>query len=191
MKYPQLIILSFLILPLSCSAGDQSESDAQTARNVIAHYFTTKANISHTHHPSFVTGDFNGDGITDIAILFQPAKTVTTSRQVQTSTPWAFPGSVQSDAYQTSLVIINGTSGGWFSPDTKVYALLDKSGSLQTPSFQLAVKRKSDKEYTHLQAMLPVKHTGDLIVLPTEAGIDTIIFWDRTKYNLHVPVETP
>lgn len=191
MKFPQLILLSFLILPLSCSAGDNSESDAQTARNIIAHYFTTKANISSTHRPSFVRGDFNGDGITDIAILFQPANTVTTSRQVQTSTPWAFPGSVQSDAYQTSLVIINGTRGGWFSPDTKVYALLDKSGSLQTPSFQLTVKRKADKEYANLQAMLPVKHPGDLIVLPTEAGIDTILFWDRTKYNLHVPAEVP
>jgi hypothetical protein len=191
MNYPQLILLSFLILPLSCSAGGQSEPDAQTARNVIAHYFTTKASVSPTHHPSFVTGDFNGDGITDIAILIRPAKTVTTSRQVQTSTPWAFPGSVQSDVYQTSLVILNGTSGGWFSPDTKVYALLDKSGSLQTPSFQLTVKRKADKEYAQLQAMLPVKHAGDLIVLPTEAGIDTIIYWDQTKYRLHVPAEIP
>ena len=53
------------------------------------------------------------------------------------------------------------------------------------------VKRKADKEYFRIQASLPARHTGDLIVLPTEAGIDTYIYWDQTKYRLYVPTETP
>lgn len=191
MKPLYLFLLSFLVLSLSCSAKDDAKHDAKTAQDIIAHYFTAKASVSHSHRPSFVTGDFNGDGVMDMAVLFRPAPTVTTSRQVLASTPWTFPGSVQADTYQTSLAIFNGSRDGWLSPDIKVFALLDKSGSLQTPSFQMMVKRKTDKEYAHLQGLLPAKHPGDLIVLPTEAGIDTYIYWNHTTYKLHVPVETP
>jgi len=191
MKPLYLFLLSFLVLPLACSAKDDAKHDAKTAQGAIAHYFTAKASLSHSHRPSIVTGDFNGDGVMDMAVLFRPAPTVTTSKQVTTSTPWAFPGGVQADTYQTSLAIFNGSRDGWLSPDTKVFALLDRSGSLQTPSFQMMVKRKTDKEYARLQGLLPAKHRGDLIVLPTEAGIDTYVYWDQTTYKLHVPVETP
>jgi hypothetical protein len=77
------------------------------------------------------------------------------------------------------------------SADTQVFALLDNSGVLETPSFQLLVKKKHAQGYRQHQGGLPVKHTGDLIILPTESGIDTYIYWDKTTYKLHVPKETP
>ena len=77
------------------------------------------------------------------------------------------------------------------SADTQVYVLLEKSGVLETPSFQLMQKNKSDPDYSQIQAMLPVKNAGDLIVLPTEAGIDTYIYWYKTSYRLFTPDEVP
>ncbi|MCI0506526.1 MAG: hypothetical protein L0Z73_10505 [Gammaproteobacteria bacterium] len=191
MKPSHLFILSSLLLSLSCNAKDDVKVDAKIAQDAITQYFTAKATVTKSRQPAFITGDFNGDGIKDMAVLFRPAQTVTTSKQVQTSSPWAFPGSVQSANYHTSLAIFNGGSGDWLSPDTQVFALLDKSGSLETPSFQLMLKKKTDNEYAQLQAMLPAKHQGDLIVLPTEAGIDTYVYWDKTTYKLYVPMETP
>ena len=87
MKSRLLIIVPLLLLPLSCSARDDGKPSAQAVQDAIAHYFTTKASVSRAHRPSFVTGDFNGDGITDMAVLFRPAQSVAGSAQVQISTP--------------------------------------------------------------------------------------------------------
>ncbi len=35
------------------------------------------------------------------------------------------------------------------------------------------------------------KVNGDIIILPTEAGIDTYVYWDSDSYKLHIPEEEP
>ena len=191
MKIGRLIAIPLFLLTLSCSAKDTTTVNVKTAKNIVTHYFATTAKVATTRQPAFITGDFNGDGIEDLAVLIKLDGTLSTSRQVQVSSPWEFPGSVQSNSYATSLVIINGSKDGWMSADTQVYVLLDKSGVLETPSFQLMQKNKSDPDYSQIQAMLPVKNAGDLIVLPTEAGIDTYIYWYKTSYRLFTPDEVP
>lgn len=189
-RYKKLTLL-ILLIPLSCSADSPDSVDTKTVSVIITHYFTSQARISFDAQPNYVTGDFNGDGNSDLAVLFYPQKKIEASKQVHVSKPWVFPGSVQSKAYSKSLAIINGSSNGWMSSGAKVYALLDYSGVLVTPSFQLIYKNNTEKDYAQRKAMLPTQNNADLLILPTEAGVDTYIYWDGNSYKLFVPEEMP
>ena len=113
------------------------------------------------------------------------------NKQVMFSTPWHFAGKLPKDKQHTSLAIINGHADGIKSKNTSEFAMLDYTGVLETPSFSLIRIKQGDKDYKQHQAMLPVKSSGDILVLPTEAGIDTYVYWDKDRYKLHVPEEVP
>ena len=191
MKISWPILTALLLLTLSCNASDTPAINAATVQQLIPHYFGKGANISDKKHPNFVSGDFNNDGTQDIAILFQPDASAKPNTQVKTSTPWQFPGSEKSNKYSTSLAIINGERDGFLSTQTKVFGLLDYSGVLETPSFELILVKSTDEEYREYQAMLKDKTNGDILILPTEAGIDTYIYWNKDKYEFFVPEEVP
>jgi hypothetical protein len=190
-RISSLIILAVLLTPLNCVAKDVETINAKTVRKVIQYYFSADAKVSIDSQPSYVTGDFNEDGLTDIAVLIYPQKKIIPSKQVQLSLPWAFGGNVQSDKYHKSLAIINGCPNGWFSTSTKIFVLLDTSGVLEAPSFHLIVSKRSASDYGQHLKLLNLRKAGDLIILPTEAGIDTYILWDRSTYKLHITEESP
>lgn len=187
-KLTCLIVLAVLIAPLNCRAKNKIIINSEKVKNLIEYYFSDDANIADDSRPYFLTGDFNGDGEGDIAILFYPTEDIKPSKQLQQSWPWAFEGSIQSNKIHKSLAIINGQPSGWTSPNAKAFALLDKSGALETPSFQLMMKKRSE---VRAKNILPIPVAGDILILPTEAGIDTYVYWDKSEYKLHVPDEIP
>ncbi|MGD8837280.1 MAG: hypothetical protein PVJ19_20210 [Desulfobacteraceae bacterium] len=190
-KFCGLILLIALLIPLNCDAKDTTTINGETVQKLMQHYFSADAKVGDDRLPYYGTGDFNADGINDVAVLFYPQQNMKQSKQVRPSWPWAFEGSMQSDKHYKSLAIINGHPDGWMSPNTQVFALFDKSGTLETPSFQLIVKKRSENDYAQHLKGLPVPTAGDLIILPTEAGIDTYIFWNKSTYKLHIPEEVP
>ena len=105
--------------------------------------------------------------------------------------PWVYPSTEKSKKYHRSLVIFQKTSNNWLTDKTRVFTMLDTTGVLETPSFKLLVSYKSNKDYSEHASMLPVKTNSDLIILPTEAGIDTYIYWDKDTYKLFEPEEIP
>ncbi len=191
MKIALPILITLLLVTLSCNADEPSTINSAIVKNLISHYFGGNAQVSDTQQPPYVSGDFNNDGIQDIAILFHTDANMGANSQVKISTPWLIPGSKQSQKLYTSLAIINGERDGFQSAQTKVFGLLDYSGVLATPSFQLILMKSTDKEYDEYQTMLPAKTNGDILILPTEAGIDTYIYWNKDKYDLFMPKETP
>jgi hypothetical protein len=190
-KIGSLIILTALLMPLNCGAKDVEPINDKTVRKLIQYYFPADERISNDSQPAYVTGDFNDDGLNDIAVLFYPQEKIKPSKQLQLSWPWTFDSSVQSNKYHKSLAIINGCADGWLSQNTKVFVLLDKSGILETPSFHLIVSKRSASDYRQHLKLLDLHKAGDLIILPTEAGIDTYILWNRSNYKLYVPEELP
>lgn len=185
-----LLMLPIILLPLSCNA-DESINDSKTVMKLLNHFFPNNIKIEKNAKPNFKLGDFNGDGLEDIAVLFMPASKPIESKTIKVSMPWVYPSTKQSKNYHKSLIIFQNSGGNWFSGETQVFAMLDTTGVLETPSFKLLVSKKSDKDYKEHTNIIPIKTNNDLIVLPTEAGIDTYIYWDKNTYKFFEPEETP
>lgn len=186
-----LILAIALMLPWQCGASDKRPIDGNSVRAVMQHYFSADVKLGVDRPPFYVSGDFNDDGLQDIAVLFYPKADQMRSSQLHPSGPWSPNGKKQSDEFHKSLAIINGPRDGWQSPEAKVFILLDTSGVLETPSFQLILKKKSEDDHGRYLKKISVRKAGDLIILPTEAGIDTYLYWDDSLYRLHQPEEEP
>jgi len=190
MNVYKTILMPMLLLTWSCQAEQTKELSTSDIAALIPHYFGASA-LADERNDFYIRGDFNGDGIDDIAVLFKPGKVLSAAEQVKTSTPWIAADNTQQGAYHTSLAIINGTKDGMLSHSAQVFALLDYTGVLETPSFQLIVVKHNDDDYPEYVSLLPVQTKSDLLVLPTEAGIDTYIYWDNSSYHLKVPQSSP
>ena len=186
-----LLVLHILLLSLSCS-NNNTPINRIMVEELVKHYFSDQAMIIEQAQPHFKTGDFNGDGVEDIVLLFLPKTKPKTSAQIKVSTPWIYPVSNTSNIYHQSIAIFHGVrDGNWLSTKSRVFALVDTSGVLETPSFELLVLRKNAKDYNKHISMLPENTAYDLIIIPTEAGIDTYIYWDKDNYKLFEPEEIP
>ena len=104
-RISSLILLSILLMPPNCGAKDVKTISAKTVRKVMQHYFSCAAKVSNDSQPFYVTGDFNDDGLKDIAVLFYPQKEIKQSKQIKLSCPWAFDSSMHSNKYHKSLAI--------------------------------------------------------------------------------------
>lgn len=189
MKYIQLFLtLPILLMPLSCSAESNMSANQETVTKLLNTFFPE---LKQSKTPNYKLGDFNGDGLEDIVVLFTPQSKPTETKQLKVLTPWVYPTTKKTDKYRQSLVIFQRTMNQWVSNETRVYALLDTNGVLETPSFQLLTTSNKDKDYASHASMLPIKTKNDLIILPTEAGIDTYVYWDKDTYKLFEPEEIP
>ena len=192
MKYIYILAsLPFLLLPLSCSAENNNTNNSATVVKLINKFLAKQVALKKNASPSFKLGDFNGDGLEDIAVLVTPISKPIESAQIKVSMPWVYPSTTQSTKYHKSLAIFQNSGSDWLSDKTRIFIMLDTTGVLETPSFKLLVSNKSDKNYSEHKNMLPVKTNSDLIILPTEAGIDTYIYWDKGTYKLFEPEEIP
>ncbi len=186
MKYFYMLLI--LLLPLSCSAELDINNNSKTASELLNYFFPdSDKNIK----PNFKLGDFNGDGIKDIIVLFTPKSKPITTAQLKVLMPWVYSTTKSLKKYRKSLVIFQKNDGKWLSDKTKVYVLLDTTGVLETPSFELLTINKKHKDYLSHTHMLPIKTIKDLIILPMEAGIDTYVYWDNNTYKLFEPEEVP
>lgn len=178
-----------LFVSFSCSAGDNKKIERVLVNSVVKYYFSSKAIVDINN--VYFSGDFNQDGYADIAVLIKPAIGIKQSVKFVISEPWSDATKKYKIKNYTSLAIINGSSRGFMSNGVKVFVLLDHTGVLETPAFQLIVKKISDKDYSEHARMLPLKIQKDFIILPTEAGIDTYVYWDKGRYSLYEPEEEP
>lgn len=189
MKYRQtLILILFYSVSLTCGAV---ENNVETVKSLIKYFLPTQDKLSKKTTVDFRTGDFNGDGIEDIVVVFKPAFKPEQTSQLIMSEPWTYPGVTPGNKYHSSIAIFNGSHSDWISDKTRVFVMLARSGVLETPSFKLIVSKKTDKDYTDYSEMLPVKTSYDLLILPTEAGIDTYVYWDKNTYKFLEPEEMP
>ena len=187
----RLLVPLVILTSLSCQANEPPPINEKLVKKLVQHYFSDQAKINAKNKSYFKSGDFNGDMIQDLAVLIHPKIKPKSSAQLQVSMPWVYPGVKGGDVYRTSLVIFHGNKQGWFAEKSRAFVFLDTSGTMETPSFELLVIGKGDQDYKDHSSLLSISTSNDLIIIPTEAGIDTYIYWKKDQYKLFEPEEMP
>jgi len=185
------ILLISTTLSLSCNAENKEDKNVGVVNGLVKKLVLPDTRLDDLKVSMIVQGDFNGDGFDDFAAIFLPDSDIKKSNRLKVKELWNYSESATSGKAHKSIVIFHGSKSGWLSDSTKVFVLLDKSGALETPSFELLVSRTGDKEYKDNISYLPVVLKSDLLILPTEASIDTYIYWDKGSYKLFEPDEIP
>lgn len=195
MKKSHLLIyftLSGLVLfGISCSANQPLSINRTLVSQLLQQNLSADAKLAESVNDPFKAGDFNGDGLDDIAALFTFDTKPESSTELKVMMPWDTQQQNTQAGYRTGLAILHGNGEPWLSGKKQTFALLDTVGVLETPSFELWVQRKTDEGYDAVRSMLPTAVAGDLIILPTEAGIDTYLYWQEGSYTFFAPDEMP
>jgi hypothetical protein len=195
--------LSLIFLTVLLLLGRSSSSSAVTLASelpvgiLIKNTFGPNVEVVRAATPIELKGDFNGDGFKDIAVLVSPkgrrselAPGVNIAQTTEGARSLA-PADILNG--NNSLAVIHGSASGLQSPKAKylIYAF-GWIGWNGTGTGSLLVlpkaKQKRDKQgYATLSpgnaVSLPQVNKGDVIVVPTEAGINTILYWDGSKYR--------
>lgn len=171
-----------------CNAENNVDMHIDIAGDLIERLVSAKATLDAS---KVRQGDFNGDGLADFAVLFMPDSVKFNNSNIKMNELWLYTGVSLSNKLHKSIAIFHGSEKGWLSKNIETYILLDYTGVLETPSFDLIVNKAGDKDYKSKVSYLPVNLMGDLIIIPTEAGIDTYIYFDKDGYKLYEPEEIP
>jgi FG-GAP repeat. len=203
----QLNFLSLLVLPAffllpALNLQAQAPASAVTPATGVELGTWLKSNFGPNVEvarakPMELKGDFNGDGFQDLAVVVSPrgkrgelapgvniVLTTEGARELE-------PTSIMNG--KNSLAVIHGAAGRASQPKDKflIYAFgwIGWNGPETGPLLVLpkAKQKRNRRGYVTLSpenlVHLPDVNQGDVIVVPTEAGINTILYWDGKKYR--------
>jgi hypothetical protein len=135
--------------------------------------------------PNRLQGDFNNDGKIDtlqIVAVDTPPPT-----NIKLLSPWGIPKAFK-PPIALALYIRHGGKAGEFLLHNRDY--LDTPTWREAKPLPISVVKKGTPDYRSWQRQLP-KLRGDAILLPTEAGIDILLYWDGSTYRVYFPPEIP
>jgi hypothetical protein len=145
--------------------------------------------------PNLLRGDFDGDGIPDLLAVVA-VRGQQLNPEVRVVRPWpdydgdAPAGDDVTQGAEVGLAIIHGTpaarpAGVYLLHDPNPVSILDTQAARAlrvVPRAELAAPGEPE---------LARSARGDVIVVPTEAGIDTYLYWDGSTYRSLEPDEEP
>ena len=169
-------------LTVPASAAKQSEVQAAVKR-----IFKDAAVLETSYNPSFIAGDFNGDGSQDIAVIIKPVKLDEMNQELP---PWLVrqPRAgridrrlVRIDKDETLLAVIHGYGANhWRDPEaTQTFVLKDVVGN------DLKVHNPKDFVTANSGRKLP-RPQGDLIGETVE-GTPGYLYYAQATYSWYDP----
>jgi hypothetical protein len=184
----------------ACSGTEEGGSEVDvstlTAAPVaaVAEVFGPGISVSSDRSPAVFHGDFNGDGLGDlIAFARTGGGTISLPEGVRVLRPWSgredpAPEHL-SRGVDLTLVVVHGSPGagtgdGFLLYDPDAASILDTRAARGTFVTDRAGASTLNAEVAGLAR-------GDVLVLPTEAGIDTFVYWDGSTYRAFQPLEYP
>lgn len=187
MTKKQFAISSIILCcALNACAAENTATANQTAKN-NQHLFSSRAPIS-----SGQKFDIDGDGQADSAewvtisknTQFLPSSTIVVN-------PWTLNGDadaasnpLQGGSHKNVLVTL-GNAKQFLIHDVNDVSLLDTDAAQET-----SLASRSSLVELELPE-LSEQTKGDVIVIPTEAGIDTYLFWNGSTFQAYEPMESP
>ena len=179
------MFLMLLFLP-SMASGSQSEQGTSWSSEFIP--LQSNFALSEGFKQQQKAFDFNADGLVDYIYYVDVTENIdSTSNDISLDVvqPW-LKMDEQKKGSKTGVLIIHG---GDVLPrlihDKNDFSVLDARAMLQSK-----VIRKEKIKFIE-EAELNSKAKGDVILIPTEAGIDSFIYWDGLAYQLYEIVDIP
>lgn len=179
------MFLMLLFLP-SMASGSQSEQGTSWSSEFIP--LQSNFALSEGFKQQQKAFDFNADGLVDYIYYVDVTENIdSTSNDISLDVvqPW-LKMDEQKKGSKTGVLIIHG--GDVLSSlihDKNDFSVLDARAMLQSK-----VIRKDKIKFIE-EAELNSKAKGDVILIPTEAGIDSFIYWDGLVYQLYEIVDIP
>lgn len=140
--------------------------------------------------------DFNGDQIEDELLVVKASRKVTElPANVQVVRPWPLnEGESQGDnlahGASVNFAIIHGPLTG-SQPQIFVLHNDNTVSLLDAPAGETLTTVKLNDVASLEEPQLAAVAKGDLLTVPTEAGIDTYIYWDGVTYKAFAPTAEP
>jgi hypothetical protein len=189
--------------------GSESERTQDRMRAVLEAAFGGLFQVDARINPSHVTGDFNGDGVTDVAVavrlirevdkrdpskpsfnLYQPIHTGLSPEVYKTENRL---GSLAYYQDRTHLVVMHGThEREWTtSQPQQRHVLLDFPGIAPTGMTVYRGELRPATAGDEPKPTPPPRLTGDAILLEEvfEEDVGAVIYWDGSRYRTY-PVRT-
>lgn len=164
---------------------------------VVRGAFGGAVEVNVDHRPYFLTGDFNGDRFRDLVMVVRlKAAFRELPGGVTVLDPWRTRRPSPAGPGTLALAILHGGREGLHAPPLGRYLLTDQeffaTPIWQTPPLKdligLVSKPRASRQG---RRTLPRPAKGDAIRVATEAGIDTLLYWDGRTYRLYEPPEEP
>jgi hypothetical protein len=163
-------------------------ASAEDIEAAVHNAFGARVQVMTSDRPFFLTGDFNGDGNTDIAILvnIENGRVELAGHGVKfiDVDPHSKLNGVQIDPLSTSkhnclgVAIIHGTPAGWTTPAPGYRYMFYECFS----PFRLIHRKQRIRRGDDAKGATPVLK-GDAIQLELETGGRTIVYWNGHTYR--------
>jgi hypothetical protein len=195
---------ALLLLPVCWSAGcseagetashDNAAALAASPGAALADAFGPAISLAQDRSPAVFHGDFNGDGRADMVAFVRAERSHgAMPGDVQVLRPWSrsgedLPGDLTPGA-DVMLAIVHGSTdtgsgAGFLLYDPESASILDAEAARKAFVVDRGGASGLDDELGRLAR-------GDVLVIPTEAGIDTFLYWDGSTYRALQPLEYP
>jgi hypothetical protein len=189
-----LLLVSGTAIAKATQSSAPPGSDSNTISETVSRNFGSGVEVVATFHPYQVTGDFNGDRVQDLAVVVR----ITGSRSllpkdVKLLNPFEQGGAIhfpQNAENRLALAIVHS----WNSPVASgKYLLLGESPVLVLQYARAISSQESDRNgllglrskavKRRGSAPLPPTAKGDVILLGTEVGGDSLLYWNGRTYR--------
>lgn len=174
-------------VPSEAAAPPQAAADTSIAA-LLSRTFGGGV-LLHDAAPAVLRGDLNGDGAEDlVAVVVHGAGRL--AGGVTRVHPWPSDEGATDDLAAGSrarVAVIHGGSArrAFLIHDPNPVSILDAGAAKEIsilPRARLAAEGGDE---------LAEAARGDVVVVPTEAGIDTYLYWDGSTYQAYEPMEMP
>ena len=181
-----LIFFSFALNACAKSENATTDTSGAAATDVKA-LFAARKPISNDQKT-----DIDGDGKSDVVELVNISNKIQVLPPAITLiTPWALTDGTADKSPQlkngshNNVLISFGNSKQFLIHDVNAVSLLDTDAAQE-----INITPNSELEGLELPE-LSAQAKGDVIVVPTEAGIDTYLYWNGVTFQSYEPSELP
>ncbi|BCD99350.1 hypothetical protein [Marinagarivorans cellulosilyticus] len=184
-KQSLTLIVSLLIL-INCSEGQAPLTDVPVTSQSPPASFEFEKILNNTEESSTLPtkADLNGDGLVDKMFWGRRNSNVPLSGVTPVNL-WPEYAEVTHGSLRAIGVSYGADLGNFLIYDTNDTSVLDADAALSAKIIQ-------HKNIGLIEeAVVSERAKGDVIVIPTEAGIDTYIFWNGLAFELYEPLDYP
>lgn len=183
MKQPFIHICVLLLLTLIAACAESVEASATVKKFMLN---------SHELSPAKIQIDFDGDGIADnIVVSGLKGSTTELSKTVTLVRPWVFDKhnvnttDLAAGSKNNFYIVLSKTKAGYVVSDANPISILDTEAAQE-----LFAVKKGELTEIGLDEIAGMAK-GDLLGIPTEAGIDTYLYWNGNTFISVEPLEVP